>query len=512
VYLVDGARPASRAGAPAPDASGASRADPRRVFILVFDQDHLTPSAFKRLRDAADTFLRKQFRDGDVGGVVTGGRMINDRLSPRREELLETVRRLKASPERNTRFFDLNDWPRFLSEVEAHRVERGDAEVLRQVVARAVADEGGGRFDVEGVVQQKAARLMTRVRTAANETLRTLDTLATLLGRLPGRKTVMFLTEGFFIEDGWTRLSQIVGRAAGSRVTIYTIDGRGLERSAPGRDVRSGALSETDMRPLATFDTWQDAPNSAAVDSGGFVVRNTNDFAAGFAEIATDTSTYYVLGYRPTAPPDGKFRRIEVTVRNPGFTVRARKGYVAEPAVAVSAPPAAAAHAPGAFNAADAPLVRTYLERFRVAHSALASVVDLLLVGSPREALSALERSETEAGAPDLLRGLAHFALREDEPAIVVLKRAVQESRTDPMPSFILGWVYATGGRDREAIGAFRNAAFVDPRLLAAHLALADAYLRLSESGLAVQALRAGLAALAESEELRKRLAALEKQ
>jgi hypothetical protein len=46
---------------------------------------------------------------------------------------------------------------------------------------------------------------------------------------------------------------------------------------------------------------------------------------------------------------------------------------------------------------------------------------------------------------------------------------------------------------------------------VSAHIALADAYLRLSQPGLAVQALSAGLAALPDSLELRERLARLEK-
>ena len=51
-----------------------------------------------------------------------------------------------------------------------------------------------------------------------------------------------------------------------------------------------------------------------------------------FNMIASDTSTYYVLGYSPTnMNMNGKFRKIDVKTSIDGATVRARKGYMATP-------------------------------------------------------------------------------------------------------------------------------------------------------------------------------------
>ena len=51
-----------------------------------------------------------------------------------------------------------------------------------------------------------------------------------------------------------------------------------------------------------------------------------------------------------------------------------------------------------------------------------------------------------------------------------------------------------------------------DPTMVPIHLALADVYVRLSQPALAVQALRAGLAALPGSPELTDRLSRLEQR
>jgi VWFA-related protein len=67
-----------------------------------------------------------------------------------------------------------------------------------------------------------------------------------------------------------------------------------------------------------------------AKETGGFLLENTNDLAAGVARMQQDRTSYYLLGYQPTnTAADGKFRRVSVKVKRPAVTVRARPGYVA---------------------------------------------------------------------------------------------------------------------------------------------------------------------------------------
>ena len=78
--------------------------------------------------------------------------------------------------------------------------------------------------------------------------------------------------------------------------------------------------------------------------------------------------------------------------------------------------------------------------------------------------------------------------------------------------AFLLGWAFHGAGQDREAVSAWRRAVYNDPSFVPAHLALADLYVLLDQRALAVQALRAGLAALPQSPELLERLARLERR
>jgi tetratricopeptide (TPR) repeat protein len=103
--------------------------------------------------------------------------------------------------------------------------------------------------------------------------------------------------------------------------------------------------------------------------------------------------------------------------------------------------------------------------------------------------------------AADYSSAIAAFQLSLADPA--------QNSLEAPT-ALLLGWAYRGAGNDREAITAWRRAASADPMMVSVHLAIADAYVRLSQPALAVQALHTGLAALPGSRELLDALARLE--
>lgn len=107
--------------------------------------------------------------------------------------------------------------------------------------------------------------------------------------------------------------------------------------------------------------------------------------------------------------------------------------------------------------------------------------------------------------AAALLHALERLAARDYPAAIAGL-----QAGTDGAAAFFLGWAYFGADEMRQAISAWRQAAYLDPTLVPAHLALADVYVRLSQPALAVQALKAGLAALPQSPELLDRLSRLE--
>jgi len=129
------------------------------------------------------------------------------------------------------------------------------------------------------------------------------------------------------------------------------------------------------------------------------------------------------------------------------------------------------------------------------------------------EEVEALLRRAGDAGmAVHALRGLALFAREQYADAAAAFDRAFAADGQSALTAFFLGWAREGAGDTRAAISAWRSAAFLDPSLVSAHLALADGYLKLSEPALAVQALKAGLKALPTSPELLARLGQIDRQ
>ena len=81
----------------------------------------------------------------------------------------------------------------------------------------------------------------------------------------------------------------------------------------------------------------------------------------------------------------------------------------------------------------------------------------------------------------------------------------------DARLAFVLGWAQIGAGNPVAAASAFRSAAYLDPTLVPAHLALAETYLRMNQPALAAQALEAGLTRVPQSVELKRMLETITK-
>ena len=163
---------------------------------------------------------------------------------------------------------------------------------------------------------------------------------------LPGRKSVMLLSDGFslFTRDaqGFTQtdrvlaaLRRLVDLANRSAVVVYTMDARGLQYTGlTAADDTSGRTQEQLERDLTDrrsrlFDTQQGLQYLAR-QTGGIAIVNNNDLSGGIRRVLDDQS-YYLIGYEPNDetfdPKVRRFNRIEVKVTRPNAKVRYRSGF-----------------------------------------------------------------------------------------------------------------------------------------------------------------------------------------
>jgi VWFA-related protein len=304
-----------------------------RVFVMLFDEAHLANDSLMRVKKGAESFIHDMIHEGDAAGVFLNGGMYKGRLTVDKGELFAGVRAVQPAFEnRQAILAPFVEWPRIPSEVDASRIADGAREVTDRLGVKACQEDPaacqseGGLGNVENLIQQKARLYVRQARMMTQRTIQNLESVAKGLAKIPGRKTVVLMTEGFFVEDSRSALEVVSAQAARSGITIYSVDGRGLIN---GMSVNPDAATR-DRSRSAAFDTGEDGPNILTQGTGGFMVRNLDDMSRAFGLIVRDTSTYYVIGYQPdNATMDGKVRKIEVRTSVPGVKVRARKSYAA---------------------------------------------------------------------------------------------------------------------------------------------------------------------------------------
>jgi len=123
----------------------------------------------------------------------------------------------------------------------------------------------------------------------------------------------------------------LIGQANRASTSFYTLDAAGLRtETRPVTATALEAMVEARNRERMPYSTRLDSIRTLGEATNGMAIVDTNNFAEGLRRAAADFNSYYLLGYTSTnGKPDGRYRKIKVTVKRPGVQVRAREGYLA---------------------------------------------------------------------------------------------------------------------------------------------------------------------------------------
>ena len=345
---IAGGTPPKATGAPNPatdpsfppsnNSAGAATA------VLVFDR--LSPEARLRARDAALNYVNENMKpDSRMGVYVTG--LSLEVLQP----LTQDVQLVRAAVERTG---ELSGATYLSNNKDAREVRDELAQIIRTEDTKAKSS--GDEFRKDRLTLQ--LRMMEGFEALQREqqghaTINGLITIIYSLREIPGRKAVIFLSEGLALPPTVEPLLRtLISAATAAGVSVYAIDAAGLRVESTQTETKKEIESQTNLR-MAQQETNTEStlgpmtkglernedllkldPHSGlgqlADQTGGFLINNTNDLKARMSRIGEELSTYYLLSYAPKdQSADGQFRRIEVRVKRPGVTVQNRKGYFA---------------------------------------------------------------------------------------------------------------------------------------------------------------------------------------
>ena len=182
-------------------------------------------------------------------------------------------------------------------------------------------------------VQARAMELYDALTRRIQSVFGAVERLSRGLAGARGRKSILIFSCGFLSDTNQGGLDRAIDASQRGNTAVYFIDAKGLagqpfygaDQMTPPPPGEIGVISMEEAF-LETAGT-----ESLAENTGGLSIRNTNDLLGGLQRVAEESSVYYLLGYQPEKPLDGKWHKLTVKVARPGVTVRARRGYQATP-------------------------------------------------------------------------------------------------------------------------------------------------------------------------------------
>jgi VWFA-related protein len=350
-----GPAPKDAPEAPAPGATTAPAAIANSVFsgvnliVIIVDRTSVQQANLVQVYKAAENFVNTRLATNDFVAVfaTTNRPIMLQNFTNNKARLLEAMKKATAGTS-----VPLQEATGDAARAELVRAQTDAA--LNPVSgaepnADAKADARRNQLldDNAAGIDTAFANLRDQIQTLA--VINSILALTKVYGAVPGRKSIVLYSEGFIVNnDTKAPFEAMIGAANRANFTINTVSATGLEaRAATGNVLprRGRPIEESDDRMLVSggesgmdrilkpnLTNNDEALSRLAKETGGILVRNTNDLGRGFDSIANDLRSYYALSYAPTKVDfDGSFRTIEVRVTRRDVEVRTRKGYYAVP-------------------------------------------------------------------------------------------------------------------------------------------------------------------------------------
>ncbi len=345
---------ASKIAAPPPPPAPPTRLRPdqvRRAIALVVDDLGLSFESSHYVRDALRKFVDTQMQPGDLVAIIRTGAGMGalQQFTTDKRQLYAAIERVRfnLSSRSFSAFAPIGNEIRLKVPESQAGVPRFGEDLMASLIKQPGKELNDFREEIFSV-----------------GTLGALNFIVRGLKDLPGRKSVVLFSDGFKMYntentgnqrllDSLQRLTDLANRAS---VVFYTIDPRGLQPlTLTAADNLSGPIAVGDGRNPNTlgdlnptqyladvdkglrdrrkeFFESQQGLNYLAQQTGGFLVKNTNDISGAVRRVLKEDG-YYLIGYRPdeatfkAAGSSRSFHKIKVKVKRPGLHVRTRTGF-----------------------------------------------------------------------------------------------------------------------------------------------------------------------------------------
>jgi VWFA-related protein len=310
---------------------------PPRYIGVYFDDMNMSEPDIQYARKAAELFVRDNMEETDRAGVFTSSTTVTQQFTSNKQQLLGAVAKLLSHKKDATLHDCMNITPYQAYEIQQFRNEHTQAFDL--ALAAAVACGECGSKDLQGctlTVETQAAVILSLSENFAQDSLGTLSDVIRYMEKMPGRRTLIMASGGFFSESLKIQhnVDKMIDAAIRAKIIVNTLDAKGLyapnDMSDPVPAVLTGSLGAyADSLHIFERDVAGDSMSALADGTGGKFFHNSNDLDEGLRQLAALPEVSYVLGFSPETEKDtGAFRSLKVRVpAQHEITVNTRPGY-----------------------------------------------------------------------------------------------------------------------------------------------------------------------------------------
>lgn len=216
---------------------------------------------------------------------------------------------------------------------EAWALENNDAGTFQQAVDRECQGMTGADLEAcTNQVEADARALLLEASGRARATLQALEGLLRNMVQLKMPVNIVLMSEGMFVARDRVSMTQLGRLAAEARATIHVIRPSQQFFDVEDRMPVSGSTRFFDDGLMS------EGLEQVAGQTRGSMSTVTGDGKIAFDRLGRELSGYYLLGFEPVeADRTGRERRIKVSVKPRGLTVRARPTFVMPTEDAVAA-------------------------------------------------------------------------------------------------------------------------------------------------------------------------------
>lgn len=321
--LVPGTPPPSEIRSASDEELAASQEE-ARIIAIFLDDYHVRRTNSLKARQALSEFIQNRLQPSDLITLMYPLTPLSDvTLTRNHAKVLAAISTFEG---RKYDYRPRNDIEERYTFYPAAVVERVRFEVTMSAMKALAIRLGSLRegrkamvFVSEGFTSRLPPQLNDPI--ASQPGLGNPNRLDALAGQNP---TPLEQSVDFFAQtELLTDLRDAYDVANKNNTAVYALDPRGL--TGQEFDIEQNVNITVDN---ALLNQSLDSLRTLAENTDGRAIVNQSDLAKGLQQIVNDSGSYYLLGYSSTqAPQDGKFHRIDVRVKRPRVSIRARKGY-----------------------------------------------------------------------------------------------------------------------------------------------------------------------------------------